>query len=298
MIQKAKASSESISTSLDDRLGYFRSAFRNDPAFEVLHFVPLYFPGAGRVEVLSALKELAGSPEGIPDAPTDRTSFGLAAVGSILSSPDQRRILGEFVQSLEQEWTEFYQAYQRSWGEDRDETVRLLQESWSEKYGLSLKPLLDAEGLAAGLVLLTPSLGMEGRVFTGSFQVSWDNVLAVAAPGLREDPSHALFAMIREISFPLARRSMASLAGNAGSADEEESRAGRAAVRSGALILELYCPDDVEAYQTFFLSEIAHPAPSGTATGEAFRNAFPLGRNLEEALKKEILTTATIGGKG
>jgi hypothetical protein len=93
-----------IDPSVFDRsIGHFREAFRRDPAFELFHFLPLYFPQAGRTEVLEALELLARTAEGLPRAPSARTSFGLAAVGSVLATQRQRQTLGEFVGALSEE---------------------------------------------------------------------------------------------------------------------------------------------------------------------------------------------------
>ena len=297
-VRRAKEGLGLSPTPLDDRLAYFREAFQRDPAFEVLHFLPLYFSRAGRTEIFAALKLLAGTGEGISRASSARTSFGVAAVGSVLTTRSQRSILGEFVEALEGEWSSFFESYWQGFSVQRGQVEASLQDAWRRDYLPALAPVLDGMGMSGGIVALVPSIGAEGRIFGGTPQDPADNVLVVSAPAGPEDGLEAVFSMLRELSFPLVRRVMDRTGGVAGNPDEEESLAARAAIRSGALILAMYRPDDLLAYQRFFLSRAGRSSPIGEAMEGAFRDAFPLKAAFEEALREEILTTVKDGGVG
>jgi hypothetical protein len=283
---------------LDERLAYFRGAFWRDPAFEVLHFLPLYFPQAGRTEVFSTLQLLAGTEEGIPRAPSARASFGMAAVGSVLTTPDQRRVLGEFVQALDEEWSGFFRGWWQGGMAAKDAVLAALRVTWRDEYGPSLSPFLANAGMTGGMVALVPAIGPEGRIFGGSPQNSGDNGLVVLAPTGPEHGLDAVFSMLRELSFPLVRRVMDRAGATAGNKAENETVATRAAIRSGALVLEAYRPEDLSAYQQFFLSQTGRSEPEGAASGAAFEEAFPLEPALVEALHEEILSTKKDGGVG
>jgi len=297
-IRRAKGGGGSPPTALDTRLGYFRDQFQRDPAFEVLHFLPLYFPQAGRAEFFSALKILVQATEGIPRAPTSHTAFGLAAVGSVLTTRAQRAVLGEFISALEAEWDSFFGDFWRDGAVPREQTLASLQQSWTAAFLPALGPFLDGVGMSGGVVALVPAIGVEGRIFNGTPQNSFDNVLMVSAPAGPENGLEAVFSMLRELSFPLVRRVMDRTGGAAGNPDEEESLAARAAIRSGALILHMYRPDDLVTYQRFFLSRAGRSAPTAEAMEGAFRDSFPLEADFVEALREEILTTVTDGGIG
>jgi len=142
LVRRAKGGVGGPPTGLDTRLRYFREAFRRDPAFEVLHFLPLYFPQAGRPEVFAALKILAGMEEGLPRASSPRTSFGVAAVGSVLTNQDQRIVLGEFVTAMEDEWSGFFQAYWQGGAEQRGQVQAFLRGVWGRDYASALAPFL------------------------------------------------------------------------------------------------------------------------------------------------------------
>jgi len=297
-IRRAKEGAGSPSTVLDTRLGYFRDAFQRDAAFEVLHFLPLYFPRAGRAEFFAALKVLVQAEEGIPRAPSAHTAFGLAAVSSVLTTRAQRSVLGEFVSALEAEWDSFFGEFWRTGVPQRNQILSSLQEVWGSVYSPALGPFLDGMELSGGAVALVPAIGVDGRIFGGSPQVSTDNVLVVSAPTGPERSSEAIYSMLRELSFPLARRVMDRGGRVVGNQGEEESLASRAAIRSGALILKRYRPGDVPDYQRFFLSQAGRTAPAEAAVEAAFRETFPLKDGFEQALREEIFTIVTNGGVG
>jgi hypothetical protein len=285
-------------TTLDQRAGYFREAFRKDPSFEVLHFLPLYFPVAGRAEVFTALRLLADTEEGLPRAPSRNTAFGVAAVGSVLTTRSQREVLGEFLSALEAEWSGFLEAHRRETAVQGAQIDQAIQTAWNGKYGPALTPWLVGAGMSGGLVALTPAVGEEGRIFGGSPDIATDNVLVVSAPMGPERGAEVVYSMLRELSFPMVREVIGRVGRGTRSQSEEESLASRAAIRSGALILEVYCPDDLNAYRQFFLSRVGHSTLAGEAIQGAFLEVYPLDASLEEALRGEILSTARIGGVG
>ncbi len=164
-VRRAKESLGVYPTGLDGRLGYFRDAFRRDPAFEVLHFLPLYFARAGRAELFTALKLLAGTEEGIPRAPSARTSFGVAAVGSVLTTRNQRTVLGEFVKALEDEWANFFEAYWQGGAVQRGQLETSVQDGWRKAYFPAIAPLLKGLGMSGGIVALVAGPRRRGADF-------------------------------------------------------------------------------------------------------------------------------------
>ncbi len=297
-VRRAKEAAGVSSTNLSDRVGYFRSAFQQDGAFEVLHFLPLYFSQAGRTEVFSALTILAGTEEGIPRAPSRRTAFGLAAVGSVLTTPGQRRVLGEFVQALEGEWTSFFRAWSAEEAEVRDLTLRSVQASWNQEFGPALKEILQDMGMEGGLVAVSQAIGVEGRIFPGSPERQGDNVLVISAPDGPENGTEAIYSMLRELSFPIARRAIDRVGGRTGVRSQDEDRAGRAAVRAGALVLGAFRPQALNGYQRFFLSQAGRTTPPDVDVQSAFEGAYPLDPALEIALREELNSTRRDGGIG
>jgi hypothetical protein len=293
-IRRRKTEAGIGSTSLDRRAGYFRNAFRRDPAFEVFHFLPLYFTQAGRTEVLSALEILAETEEGIPGGVTTRSAFGVAAAGASLQTPTQRGVLGEFVQVLQEEWVEFYQSHWQRTSEQRRAAQETLQALWVGEFQPALASPLQTMGFSGGTVILAQPIGAEGRIFSGSSRSSSDNVLVISTPTEPGEARFAAYAMLREMSFPLVRRVMAEVGGRTVDPNEEEKVAAYAAVQVGALLLERYLPDRLPDYRRFFLSRAVSslPAgPTGSAIDAAFQSAFPLAATLKVALREELFST-------
>jgi hypothetical protein len=286
-IQRAKEAAGVGANTLDTSLGTFRNAFRSDPAFQVLHFLPLYFPQAGRTEVLSALALLAGTGEGIPRVPSPRTSFGTAAIGSVLTTPSQRRVLGEFVMALEEEWRGFYEGHVRQTSEVRTALEGQVNQLWRSAYASALGPFLQRVGMAGGSVHLVTALGQEGRVFGGSPQATSDNVLAVSA-SVGEEANGVVFSMLRELAFPMVREVMRDIGLEGSDPATEERLAGVAAVRAAALVIQRYRPEDDGAIHRFFLDSAGSPAPAEGDLEGLFQKSFPLPQDLFEALRDEV----------
>lgn len=297
-VQREKADAAISPTPLDFRTGYFREAFRRDPAFEVFHFLPLYFVGAGRAETFRALEMLAMEPEGIPRAPSDRTALGMMAVGSVLTTPGQREVLGEFLTALSAEWNLFFQPFWQERVVASQGLERNVQELWTRTFEPVLAPLLKGLNMRSGSAILSPAIGVEGRVFGGLPQDPTDNVLVVARPLGPDGAREAVFSMLRELSFPTVRRAMEGLGGAPDSREEGERLAAVAAVRSGALILQAFLPEEAAPYMEHFLSR-SSPAPTpGGSIREGFEEAYPLDAALYRALGEQINSTATTGGVG
>jgi hypothetical protein len=297
-VGKAKEEAGVGASVLDQSLGHFREEFRRDPAFEVLHFLPLYFPQAGRTEVLEALDLLAGTREGLPRAPSPRTSFGIAAVGSVLTTQRQRQTLGEFVGALRQEWDGFFGAWWRGKASDRNELEASVQTVWRTEFEPALAPFLTGMKTTGGLVTLVPAVGTEGRIFTGIPQSAVDNVLVIAAPDAPAEARGAAYSMLRELSFPLARQTLEKSERPASSREEEERLTGRAAIRTGAMILEMLLPKELASYHRFFVAQAGGSAVTAATERIAFETMFPVNVELEKALQEEVLSTVRDGGEG
>jgi hypothetical protein len=153
-------------------------------------------------------------------------------------------------------------------------------------------------GMGGGLVVVSPAIGIEGRIFAGSPDNQGDNVLVISAPAGPENATEAIYSMLRELSFPVARRAMDRVGGATGVRNQDEGRAGRAAVRAGALVLEAYRPQALDEYQQFFLSQARRTVPPSRALRSAFEGAYPLDPALESALREELLSTRRDGGEG
>jgi hypothetical protein len=219
-------------------------------------------------------------------------------VGSVLTTPVQRGLLGEFLVALQTEWTAFFQEFDREAQEASSEVRLSVQQTWDNEFHSAVAPIFGQVGMAGGTALLSGAIGAEGRIYTGTPQEWQDNVLVVSPPPPGGDPREVIFSVFREISFPIARRAMDAARPSGLNRDEEESLAARAAVRAGALILELVRPEELESYQRFFLSRARRAPRAGETLEGAFRSAYALDESLLAVLRQEIRSLATDGGVG
>ena len=106
-----------------------------------------------------------------------------------------------------------------------------------------------------------------------------------------------IFSMLREVSFPLVRQALAPALEAGQGRGETEAMAAQAAIRAGALILQEFLPDQVPAYQTFFLSRAGRTGVPTEGLSGAFQEAYPLKGTSVETLREAIRETVTNGGE-
>ena len=189
-------------TALDRRASRFAAAFRADTTFELLHFLPLYFPGATPERLLASLRAVSGAA-GIPvvaDAALTRSdSAAVMGLRAQFASPTQRALIGDYAAALSDEWTRFLAGVTRHDADTVAAYVDALQARWQDQFAPLLQPRVRALRAARVVVFLSGALGAEGRV------VEAGSVVIVAVHGApHDDISDApLFAVVRELCFPL-----------------------------------------------------------------------------------------------
>jgi hypothetical protein len=256
---------------LDRSLDRFRAAFAADSAFEVLQFVPVWAAMVDHRTVAEAMRAVAGQGAAAVAGVPPRARLAAAAVAGTLTSPAQRRLLGEFVDALESEWAVFLATWRA--GEPADADVAAADARWRALTD-ALAPYLRAERLAGGLLLVSPALGADGRLFEGAADDHADAVIAVQLPPGGAD---AAYLALREVCFPAVRR--LPWAGADRVADERLR--GTAAVRCGALLLDRFAPGHAAAYRSFWVR---------VAGGSDFEQAFAVPAPLRAALERDLAT--------
>lgn len=255
------------------------AAFRADPAFEVLHFVPLYFTDAPVDVALSALGALGDSRASHLDPRITREA---TAIGGVLATPEQRAALATFVQAL---------------AEDRKALVhhgllgtqdgRRLATAWKE---LSLGPFADFladEGIEMGTVFVAQALGREGRFLQAGGTV---RVVVGATP----DEGQLVASLVRELCYPGVRRALAPWESRFPDRPTASALGDGMATRCGAIVLGTYAPDLLDAYHRRFgveASSVGFLSAAGLGPGVA---AFE--PEMESALLRELnLETDSVG---
>jgi hypothetical protein len=257
---------------LDRAVDGFRAAFAADSAFEVLQFVPVWMPLVDHRSVAAAMRRVAEQgPAAVPGlAPRER--LAAAAIAGTLTTSAQRRVLAEFVEALESEWTVFLETWRTRGTADAD--VGVAEARWSA-ISAAIAPYLRSQRLEGGLLLVSPALGPDGRLFEGAREDPGDAVIAVQLPPGGGD---AAYLALREVCFPAVRRVAAESV--AGRVADERSR-GNAAVHCGAMLLDRYLPDDAAGYRAFWRR---------LAGSAEFERAFPIPAAMQAALQRDLVT--------
>ena len=223
--------------------------------FDLLQFVPLYYPSATPAALADALEDAAGSSA--PRAP--RAQFLVGAIRSALPDARDRQRVAELAVAL-----------RRTMPQGADPArLTAWQSDWDRRFAAALGPFLARERLDGGILWVVPSLGPEGRLFAGVPADRRDNLIAVGEPRANDDADAPLFAAVRELCFPLVSRvadRMADFTKRAGGAPQAERRASIAAVRCGAELLDRFASAESKAYRAHWLR---------VGAGDAFDARYP-----------------------
>ncbi len=205
--------------------------------YDILHFVPLYYPSAGTTALADALTQAAGNAP--PSAP--RAQFLVGALRQALPTAAERAPLADLAALMRRTTARRVAA----------EALDALQAHWNRALAPALAAFLHDQQLDAGLLWVLPALGPEGRLFAGVAADRTDNIVAVAARPA--DGNGPLYAAVRELCFPLVSRTADAspeFRRSAGSSAEAARRAGLAAVRCGAELLDRVAPAEAGPYRT------------------------------------------------
>lgn len=229
-----------------------RAEFERDPAFELLHFIPVYLAELSPEQALAGLRRMADSraPGGGLEALAG--AQGLAVVGSLLPEPEQRTTLLRFVTALEREWARGLEAELLASREARSAQLGALEARWTSRFVPALAPYLEAFGLRGGWIMPSPPLGLEGRFFQGDPRQVQDNVVIVGFPPTVEGHDGTLAPVVRELCYPAVRKAFEAVQHRYDDRIAASRASDAAATRCGELLLENLLPEALSAYRTRF----------------------------------------------
>lgn len=237
-----------------------RATLARDPAFEVLHFVPLYQPTADARQLAATLRAVASAHKNSPSAPSE-AAFAVTALTAVLPTPQQRSTMASLAALIE--------SAHSSSALPSASVLASLQARWDSAFAPRLAQYLIQERLQGGVIVLSPSLGAEGRFFAGRPENPFDNVIAVWSPSAATDAP--IFAVVRELCFPLVSRAAQSVV-RVGDRAEYARRTSLAAVRCGDSLMTRLVPEVVVGYRRHWeglLREGARADPSSPTLAPA-----------------------------
>lgn len=274
-------------TALERAAPELRRTLRADPAFDVIHFIPLHLadddwpPARDRLRALLQDAPASAGPNRGP-APAAR------AMARALPTAAQRRLLRHFIDLLDDDWRTAARDEQRR-EEDAHATVaQALARLWNDEYLPALAPHLAARRQLRGTILLSSALGPEGRTAAREEESGPAIVVAIGAPGgaPRDAARDGAADVLRELCFATVH-AVETPAGDAPrDADAAEQASRTAAVRCGALVLGRYLPRYRAMYEAHFVARTQGNA--GATSGSAFARLFPLPPDVERALVRAI----------
>jgi hypothetical protein len=276
-VKDAKARAR-ITTTLDQRAVELRRSLAADSAFEVLHFLPLYFVGKDPSVVLPALRAA------LHDSPRETYAGSVASTAALIAAAlptaRQRAVLIALIDAANGEWTSFLRTDRLTQAANDRQTVVALQAAWNDRFVAPLSAYLTATNVRRGTILISPAIGGEGRIVRGP------GGAVIIAVGSRVGGSDTapLLAAVRELSFPLLDRLRAPLVERATRVTAAKAR-DAAAVRAGALVLEAIDPSLAADYRRLFVALIG---------GGTLEQAYPLDHEAEIELRH--LVTSAIHG--
>ncbi len=251
------------------------ATLRADSRYDILLFAPLYFPSGSRIAFLEAVRSAATSEA----ATSPRARFLIAALRQALPDLHARASLASLADLAEAARVVHVPA----------EQVDRWQSQWNARFAAALAPYLAAEHLDGGMVMVADALGPEGRLFAGVPDDRRDNVVAVGTPLAADDIDGPLYALVRELCFPLVTRAANASPDFGRDARVAAQRTSVAAVRCGADLLDRLLPVEAPAYRMHW-QRAASAARSGTPTG--FDLLFPPDPVLAPRLRTAIMRIA------
>ena len=273
-------------TPLEVRRGELLAEIRRDEAFEILHFVPLYFKGASRADALQTLADVAGTEEGVPEM-SARTRLGGSVVATTLAQPRQRRILGLLVETLEAEWDQVVEPRRVRDSAKRDRNSAALEARWLQSWSPHLSGFLRAEELLGVSVLFVGALGREGRFLERDPSNAGRALVAVGLKGT-DDLDGALGSVLRELCYPTVRRAFTPFERRFSDRVDASRASDLAATRCGELLLEAHAPTRVAAYRVRFGLPAKGTGPGFLSASGRMPGTAAWEGALDEALRREL----------
>ena len=266
-VTRAKRDRGLFPTELDEKAEELREELLKDPAFQVFHFVPLYFPDAEPVEFLRALRAVAEEKTRDPDLVDRVTRPGVAVVSRVIREGRHRDRLKDFVELLEAEWELFFADYWQELDEAGSQTLSISKRQWVNDFEPALEGFLTSQRMDGGTALVSPALGPDGRMYEGVPASRSDNVVAVGIPATATDDLAIPYSMLRQMCYAAVDDGQ-----NAPGVRRSENAAFNGAIRCGSIVLESYLEDYRSAYDVRYLDLWPGEGP----TPPTLATAYPL----------------------
>lgn len=275
--------SRSIYTAFDEQ----RSALAGDPAASKHlldgQFLALYF--GTWAEMKQAIEYFLRN-EGDPRRPNNREVQAIVAfIAQQYPKAEDRAWLRKFVDAVQAEYDGFYKAYWLEQFRARDRALTVSDSLWQSVWRPGLQRFLNYTQQASGDLILTLTLGGEGRAIPAGERA---NQFAVAFPTTADSAEVLLYAFAHEAAGSIAA---VAVNDNLTPAQQREGLGarytGHGLVRGGALLVEQVVPGAGERYARWYLAQMGKTAAEGGAMA-ALAEAFPMPEAMLAEMKRQI----------
>lgn len=267
-----------VTTTLDRRAPELRRRLTADSAFEVLHFLPLYFVGKEPTLVLAALRNAIRGDVG--GSGRHAQTSAASVIAAALPTAQERAVMSALIDAVEDEWVAYLRVDRASRVIDDRRVAHALQSSWNDRFAPALEAYLTAMGIEGGTILISPAIGKEGRFVRERNGA----VIVVVSSDVGATGHASLHAVVSELAFPLLDQLHSPLSATTARIAAAQSR-DVAAVRAGAILLDAVDAPLAAEYRRHFVDAIG---------GRSFERAYPLSNEAELELKR-LVTSATRG---
>ena len=275
-------------TLLDRKAAYLKTAFERDSAFEIMHFVPLYFL-ARDGELLDLMKGMA-RPTVQANAPAAKSrGDAVAAVGGVLRSERQRKLLFEFAEALDDERRVFYDDFVREASPQSLQSRESLAEFWNDNALPRLAAFLRILDAPSGLLIVSPALGSEGRSVRLGSGPSALTIVAVGMPRSGDSDRLTTVSAVRELCFPIVRKAIGTARTTGMNRVAADRLSSIAAVRCGSHVIEKFMPSLLSTYQARFLRGTGADVPRANLQ-LAFFAAFPIPQDVDRGIIRALVS--------
>ncbi len=286
-VAKVRAAKEEMGiypTVLDSLAERLLEDFGEDQAFQNFHFVPLYFPNADRESMFRGLRAVADRRfrDTTVVGPDNRAGVRWGAIE--FEDRGVRGTLRRFLDALDNEWDVFFSDYWQREIALEPGDVSDIERRWDEDLAPAIAGFLGDQGLKAGIALVSPVLGPEGRLVQGDAFRGISDAVAVWYPD-RDAPDASAFAVVRELCFSIIDGSVINPRTVRG--EDPETMSGRAAVHCGSLLLDRADAGLAERYQHLFLRALGADTAEAAVTA-AFEDQYAVPDPVLTAIRAKV----------
>lgn len=288
MVRTEKIKRGSQPSILDRNAALLKAAFSRDSAFEVMHFLPLYFLAPGNGDAIPGLRAVARGKITNEKKAESGNPPVLAAVAGVIRTRRQRELLGMFIDGLEDERRAFYDDFTRRNRESRRKMHEAFSTYWNDSLSPSIAPFLNNVAPSGGSIILSPPLGGEGRsIKMRASPTSAATIVVVGSSYSGTDLHTPAVSLVRELCFPIVRRAIEPVQPAIRHRIAAERLSSIAAVRCGAQAMERHIPSLLAPYMLRFLAAADRPLPHRNLDS-AFRSAFPVSGAIDASLRRAL----------